>query len=104
MDYVDEQRVLLTYQMPLAELIVDFYDQLKTRTQGYASLDYHYAEYREADLVKLDVLVNAQPVDALSMIIHQDKAYHQGRAQIEKTRDVITREIFDATLKGDIGR
>src|SRR6266851_4370016 len=70
MDYVDEQRVLLTYQMPLAELIVDFYDQLKTRTQGYASLDYHYADYRPSELVKLDVLVNGQPVDALSMIIH----------------------------------
>ena len=86
MEYVDEQRVLLTYQMPLAELIVDFYDQLKTRTQGYASLDYHFAEYRPSELVKLDVLVNGQPVDALSMIIHQDKAYHQGRTLIEKLR------------------
>src|SRR5205807_5143819 len=78
MEYVDEQRVLLTYQMPLAELIVDFYDQLKTRTQGYASLDYHYAAYRSAEPPQLDVLVNAQPVDGLSMIIHQDKAYQQG--------------------------
>jgi len=103
MDYVDEQRVLLTYQMPLAELIVDFYDQLKTRTQGYASLDYHYAEYREADLVKLDVLVNAQPVDALSMIIHQDKAYHQGRALIEKLRQLIPRQMFDVPLQAAIG-
>jgi GTP-binding protein LepA len=103
MDYVDEQRVLLTYQMPLAELIVDFYDQLKTRTQGYASLDYHYADYRAADLVKLDVLVNAQPVDALSMIIHQDKAYHQGRALIEKLRQLIPRQMFDVPLQAAIG-
>jgi GTP-binding protein LepA len=103
MEYVDEQRVLLTYQMPLAELIVDFYDQLKTRTQGYASLDYHYAEYRAAELVKLDVLVNAQPVDALSMIIHQDKAYQQGRTLIEKLRQLIPRQMFDVPLQAAIG-
>jgi GTP-binding protein LepA len=103
MDYVDEQRVLLTYQMPLAELIVDFYDQLKTRTQGYASLDYHYAEYRPADLVKLDVLVNAQPVDALSMIIHRDKAQQQGRVLIEKLRQLIPRQMFDVPLQAAIG-
>src|SRR5436190_17183953 len=102
MEYVDEQRVLLAYQMPLAELIVDFYDQLKTRTQGYASLDYHYAEYREADLVKLDVLVNEQPVDALSMIIHRDKAYHQGRALIEKLRQLIPRQMCDVPLQAAI--
>jgi len=103
MEYVDEQRVLLTYQMPLAELIVDFYDQLKTRTQGYASLDYHFAEYRPSDLVKLDVLVNAQPVDALSMIIHTDKAYQQGRTLIEKLRQLIPRQMFDVPLQAAIG-
>jgi GTP-binding protein LepA len=103
MEYVDEQRVLLTYQMPLAELIVDFYDQLKTRTQGYASLDYHFAEYRPADLVKLDVLVNGQPVDALSMIIHADKAYQQGKGLIEKLRQLIPRQMFDVPLQAAIG-
>ncbi len=103
MDYVDEQRVLLTYQMPLAELIVDFYDQLKTRTQGYASLDYHYADYRPSELVKLDVLVNGQPVDALSMIIHHEKAYHQGRMLIEKLRQLIPRQMFDVPLQAAIG-
>jgi GTP-binding protein LepA len=103
MEYVDEQRVLLTYEMPLAELIVDFYDQLKTRTQGYASLDYHFDEYRPAELVKLDVLVNAQPVDALSMIIHTDKAYQQGRALIEKLRQLIPRQMFDVPLQAAIG-
>src|SRR3982075_4238232 len=103
MDYVDELRVLLTYQMPLAELIVDFYDLLKTRTQGYASLDYHYAGYRPSDLVKLDVLVNGLPVDALSMIIHQDKAYHQGRMLIDKLRQLIPRQMFDVPLQAAIG-
>jgi GTP-binding protein LepA len=103
MEYVDEQRVLLTYQMPLAELIVDFYDQLKTRTQGYASLDYHYAEYREADLVKLDVLVNGQPVDALSMIVHRDKAYPNGRSLVEKLRQLIPRQMFDVPVQAAIG-
>ena len=103
MDYVDEQRVLLTYQMPLAELIVDFYDQLKTRTQGYASLDYHYADYRPSELVKLDVLVNGQPVDALSMIIHHEKAYHQGRMLIDKLRQLIPRQMFDVPLQAAIG-
>ena len=76
---------------------------LKTRTQGYASLDYHYAEYRESELVKLDVLVNGQPVDALSMIIHQDKAYHQGRTLIEKLRQLIPRQMFDVPLQAAIG-
>jgi len=87
----------------LAELIVDFYDQLKTKTQGYASLDYHYAEYRESELVKLDVLVNGQPVDALSMIIHHEKAYHQGRLLIEKLRQLIPRQMFDVPLQAAIG-
>jgi GTP-binding protein LepA len=103
MDFVDEQRVLLTYQMPLAELIVDFYDQLKTRSQGYASLDYHFADYRPADLVKLDVLVNGQPVDALSMIVHRDKAYPQGRALVDKLRELIPRQMFDVPVQAAIG-
>ncbi|MGI9145028.1 MAG: translation elongation factor 4 [Chloroflexota bacterium] len=103
MEYVDEQRVLLTYQMPLAELIVDFYDQLKTRTQGYASLDYHFDDYRPSELVKLDVLVNGQPVDALSMIIHHEKAYHQGRVLIDKLRQLIPRQMFDVPLQAAIG-
>ena len=69
-----------TYRMPLGELIVDFYDQLKSRTQGYASLDYSFHDYEESDLVKLDILVNGMPVDALSMMLHRDKAQNQGRA------------------------
>jgi len=103
MTYVDEQRVLLEYSMPLAELIVDFHDQLKSRTQGYASLDYHFADYREADLVKLDILVNGEPVDALSLIVHADKAYQHGRALVEKLRGLIPRQLFDVPLQAAIG-
>jgi GTP-binding protein LepA len=103
MEYLDEQRVLLTYAMPLAELIVDFHDQLKSRTQGYASLDYQYADYRPSDLVKLDIMVNAQAVDALSMIVHSDKAYANGRMLVEKLRTLIPRQLFDVPLQAAIG-
>ena len=103
MEYIDEQRVLLSYEMSLAELIVDFHDHLKSRTQGYASLDYQYAEYRTSKLVKLDVMVNAQPVDALSMIVHADKAYPQGRALVEKLRELIPRQLFDVPVQAAIG-
>jgi len=103
MEYLDELRVVLNYEMPLAELIVDFHDQLKSRTQGYASLDYQYADYRAADLVKLDIMVNAQAVDALSMIVHADKAYSQGRGLVEKLRTLIPRQLFDVPLQAAIG-
>jgi len=103
MEYLDEQRVLLTYRMPLGELIVDFYDQLKSRTQGYASLDYQFAEYEPADLVKLDVLVNAQSVDALSMITHRAFAHTKGRALVETLRKLIPRQMFDVPIQASIG-
>ena len=103
MTYVDELRVLLEYEMPLGELIVDFHDLLKSRTQGYASLDYHYASYRPANLVKLDVLVNEEPVDALSLIVHSEKAYHNGRALVEKLRELIPRQLFDVPVQAAIG-
>jgi GTP-binding protein LepA len=101
--YIEAERVLLTYSMPLAEVIVDFYDQLKSRTQGYASLDYSFAGYQEADLVKLDILVNAVPVDALSLILHRDTAYYQGRALVEKLRSLIPRQLFDVPVQAAIG-
>lgn len=101
--YIEAERVLLTYAMPLAEVIVDFYDQLKSRTQGYASLDYSFAGYQQADLVKLDILVNAVPVDALSLILHRDSAYHQGRALVEKLRSLIPRQLFDVPVQAAIG-
>ena len=84
MDYLDPQRVLLKYKIPLAEVVIDFYDQLKSRTQGYASLDYMLAGYQAADLVKLDILVNSTPVDALSLIAHRDFAFANGRTLVEK--------------------
>ncbi len=103
MKYIEAERVLLTYSMPLAELIVDFYDQLKSRTQGYASLDYTFAGYHEADLVKLDILVNGQPVDALSLILHREKAYPQGRQLVEKLRSLIPRQLFEVPIQAAIG-
>src|SRR6266702_4441269 len=90
--YIEAERVLLTYRIPLAEMIVDFYDQLKSRTQGYASLDYSFSGYYEADLVKLDILVNGYPVDALSLITHRDKAYQQGRILVEKLRKLMEKQ------------
>lgn len=103
MDYLDPQRVLLKYKMPLAEIVVDFYDQLKSRTQGYASLDYALAGYQEADLVKLDVLVNGQPVDALSLIVHRDFAYNHGRELVERLRKLIPRQMFEVPIQATVG-
>ena len=102
-EYLDETRVALIYEIPLSEIIVDFYDQLKSRTQGYASLDYSFVEYRAADLVKLDVLVNTVPVDALSIITHRDKAMYQGRALVERLRKLIPRQMFDVPIQAAVG-
>jgi GTP-binding protein LepA len=101
--YVEEDRVHLTYAIPLGELIIDFYDQLKSRTQGYASLDYTFKDYEPADLVKLDILVNGSPVDALSLITHRDKAYNQGRLLVEKLKELIPRQLFEVPIQAAIG-
>ena len=93
-EYPASNRVVLTFEIPLSELIVDFFDQLKTRTRGYASLDYQFAEYRPDDLVKLEILVNHEAVDALSIIVHRDDAYHKGQAIISKLKDIIPRQMF----------
>jgi GTP-binding protein LepA len=103
MKYIEAERVLMIYKIPLAELITDFYDQLKSRTQGYASLDYTYGGYSEADLVKLDILVNGVPVDALSLILHRDKAYTQGRSLTERLRKLIPRQLFEVPIQAAIG-
>lgn len=103
MDYLEETRVLMTYDMPLGELIIDFYDQLKSRTQGYASLDYAFSAYKESELVKLDILVNGTPVDALSLITHREKAFSQGRALTQKLRALIPRQMFEVPIQAAIG-
>jgi len=103
MHYLDEDRIQLRFDMPLAELIVDFYDHLKSRSQGYASLDYAFTSVRPADLVKLDVLVNGQPVDALSLITHRDEAYTRGRELVQTLRRLIPRQMFDVPIQASIG-
>jgi len=101
--YIEADRVHMKYRMPLSELIVDFYDQLKSRTQGYASLDYSFARYEAAELVKLDILVNGQPVDALSLITHKDKAPNLGRSLVEKLKELIPRQLFEVPIQAAIG-
>jgi GTP-binding protein LepA len=103
MEYLDPERVLLRFEMPLAELIVDFYDQLKSRTQGYASMDYEEAGYRPANLVKLDIMVAGEPVDALSLIVHRDKAQAMGRGLAEKLKELIPRQMFEVPIQAAIG-
>jgi GTP-binding protein LepA len=98
-----ELRVLLQYEMPLAELIIDFYDQLKSHTQGYASMNYTFSSYRPAHLVKLEILVNSQPVDVLSFVVPADQAYRQGRALVAKLRGLIPRQLFDVAVQAAIG-
>jgi GTP-binding protein LepA len=93
-DYPTPYRVQLSFEIPLSEMIVDFFDQLKSRTRGYASLDYQFLEYRPDDLVKLEILVNEEPVDALATIVHRDHAYHKGQAVISKLKDMIPRQLF----------
>ena len=103
MEYLDPLRVLLTFELPLAEVIVDFYDQLKSRTQGYASLDYEEVGYRAADLVKVDVLVAGEPVDALSVIVHRDRAQAIGRELVHRLRGLIPRHMFEVAVQAAIG-
>jgi GTP-binding protein LepA len=104
MDYLDSKRVQLKYKIPLAELIVDFYDRLKSSTRGYASLDYHFDEYRTENLVKLDVLVNKQPVDALAMIVHEDEAFHKGQRLVSRLKRLIPRQLFEVPIQAAVGK
>jgi len=103
MTYPDPQRVELAYDLPLAEIVLDFYDRLKSATRGYASLDYEFAEYKANPLVKLDMLINGDPVDAFSVIIHRDKAYEYGRNVSEKLRELIPRQMFEVAIQAAIG-
>jgi GTP-binding protein LepA len=97
------KRVHLTFDFPLAEIIVDFYDRLKSLSKGYASFDYDFLEFRTTDLVKLDILLNGDPVDALSVIVHRDKAYERGKALAEKLKGVIPRQLFEVVIQAAIG-
>ncbi len=103
MKYMDESRVILTYEIPLNEIIYDFFDALKSRTKGYASFDYEIIGYKESDLVKLDILLNGDLIDAFSLIVHKDKAYARGRKMAEKLKNTIPRQMFEIPIQAAIG-
>jgi GTP-binding protein LepA len=103
MEYLDPTRVVLHFEMPLAELIVDYFDLLKSRSQGYASMDYEPLGYRAANLVKVDILVNGEPVDALSLIVHRDRAPSTGRQLAERLKELIPRQMFEIPIQAAIG-
>jgi GTP-binding protein LepA len=103
LEYLSEARVHLKYVLPLAEVVIDFYDQLKSRTRGYASFDYDLSGFQPGKLVRVDVLVGGEPVDALSLIIHREFAYDRGRLLVEKLREEIPRQMFDVPIQAAIG-
>ena len=102
-EYLSPERMELVYRVPLAEVVMDFFDQMKSRTQGYASLDYEPAGYARADLVKVDILLNAVPVDAFSTVVHRDKADEYGKRMSEKLKELIPRQMFDVPIQAAIG-
>jgi GTP-binding protein LepA len=103
MHYLSEQRVQLRYDLPLAEIVLDFYDQLKSRSRGYASLDYEILGYRESNLVKLDILLAGDAVDALSLVVHKDKAYAAGKTLVERLQKKIPRQLYEVPIQASIG-
>ncbi len=102
-EYLDTKRVALTYEIPFSEVVMDFYDKIKTITSGYGSLNYDFIGFRESDLVKLDILINSEPVDALSCIVYRENAYNRGRALAEKLKEVIHRQMFEVVIQAAIG-
>jgi GTP-binding protein LepA len=102
-EYLSPKRVSIRYEMPLNEVVIDFYDRLKAVSRGYASFDYHFLGYRSADLVKLDILVNGEPVDALSLIVHKDQAFPRGRALTSRLRELIPRQMFEVAIQAAVG-
>jgi GTP-binding protein LepA len=103
MEYLSEERVVLLYELPLAEIVLDFYDQLKSRTRGYASFDYDLAGFRDGELVRVDILIAGEPVDALSLVIHRDSAHARGRALVDRLREEIPRQFFDVPIQAAVG-
>jgi GTP-binding protein LepA len=103
LNYITQTRVVITYELPLAEVVFDFFDRLKTATRGYASFDYDIAGYREDKLVKVDVLVNAEPVDALSIIVHRDRSAQRGRTLCEKMKELIPKQQYQVAIQAAIG-
>ena len=104
LNYLDPTRAMLTYELPLNEIVLDFYDRLKSRTQGYASLDYELLGYRKSDLEKLDLLLNGETVDALSIITHKDKVVSRGRQLAEKMKELIPKQMFEIAIQAAIGK
>jgi GTP-binding protein LepA len=103
LEYLASDRVLITYELPFAEVVLDFYDRLKTMSRGYASLDYHVTGFWESPLVKMDILVNGDPIDALSLIVHRETAYERGKALVSKMRELIPRQMFEVAIQAAIG-
>ncbi len=103
MEYINVDRVILTYEMPLGEILVDYFDRLKSVSKGYASLDYEFIGHKQGDLVKLDVALNSDPVDALSIIVHRDKAYHWGRELTSRLKEEIPRQLYEVAIQACIG-
>ena len=103
LQYAASNRVIITYELPFAEIVYDFFDRLKSMTRGYASMDYHPSEYKESDLVRLDILINGDPVDALAVIVHRESAYQYGRALALKLKRTIPRQLFEVAIQAAIG-
>ncbi len=101
--YITSIRVMVEYEIPLNEVVLDFYDRLKSLSKGYASMDYEYLDYREADLVKMDILLNSEPVDALSIIVPRERAYYRGKELVEKMKGIIHRQMFEIVIQAAIG-